>query len=355
MCHVLTDSRLHWVHLTATTRSSNLKTLYMVSDILLVHDLSLISSFPADIFSAVQSSSVTYGVVPFENSTNGSVVYTLDLLIDLEHQSTSIKVCGEAYMDVHHCLLGHIGRTHHIHGDPTSSSDGSRTPTIDVPHPNPARAQPLKDLRHIKRIYSHPQAFGQCEAFLSTYLKGIERQEVSSTSKAAEVVAADQSRSTAAISSKLAAEIHGLSLLAEGIEDSEDNTTRFLILCNPDERVHSSSTDYSFNRQLSSPMSYKSLVAFKVNHQSSGALAKALAVFGDHGVNLTSINSRPSREHPWHYVFLIEFEGKREADGSGKVNAALEALIGPTQGQWKFLGSWVDKMSKASKASTTPS
>ena len=258
-------------------------------------------------------------------------------------------------MDVHHCLLGYIGRPRHLHSDSTSSSDGSRTPTNDVPHPNPARAKPLKDLRHIKRIYTHPQAFGQCEAFLSTYMKGIERQEVSSTSKAAEVVAADLSKSTAAISSKLAAEIHGLSLLAEGIEDNEDNTTRFLILYNPDERILPSNTDHSFSRQLPSTTSYKSLVAFKVSHRSSGALAKALAVFGDHGVNLTSINSRPSREHAWHYVFLIEFEGKREEDGSGKVNAALKALIDPTQGQWKFLGSWVDKMLKASKASTTPS
>ena len=184
-------------------------------------------------------------------------------------------------------------------------------------------------------------------------MKGIERQEVSSTSKAAEIVAADQSRSTAAISSKLAADIHGLSLLAEGIEDSEDNTTRFLILYKTDEKMLPSSTDHSFDRQLSSPASFKSLVTFKVNHQSSGALAKALAVFGDHSVNLTSINSRPSREHPWHYVFLIEFEGKREEDGSGKVNAALKALIDPTQGQWNFLGSWVDKMSKFPKAAIT--
>ena len=282
------------------------------------------------------------------------MVSTLDLLIDLDHQFTSIKVCGEAYMDVHHCLLGYIGSRHHAHSDLALSSDGSRTPTDDRIHPNRAAAQPLKDLRHIKRIYSHPQAFGQCEVFLSNFMKGIERQEVSSTSKAAEVVAADESRSTAAISSKLAAEIHGLSLLAERIEDSEDNTTRFLILYQPDERILPSSISHSFNRHLSSPSSYKSLVTFKVSHQSSGALAKALAVFGDHGVNLTSINSRPSREYPWHYVFLIEFEGRREEDGSGRVNEALKALIDPTQGQWNFLGSWVDKMSKASKVSTSP-
>ncbi|KAG7007977.1 prephenate dehydratase [Physcia stellaris] len=308
----------------------------------------------ADIFSAVHSSSVTYGVVPFENSTNGSVVYTLDLLIDREDRFPSITVCGEAYMDVHHCLLGCVGRPNHAHSDPTPSSDGSRTPTTHVPHPNPPRARPLKDLRHIKRIYSHPQAFGQCEAFLSTYLKGIERQEVSSTSKAAEIVAADSSRTTAAISSKLAADIHGLTLLSEGIEDSEDNTTRFLILQKLEEiklpNGMSNLFDQSYLRGTSLPQRFKSLVAFKIDHNSSGALAKALAVFGNHGLNLTSINSRPSREHPWHYVFLVEFEGKRAASDEGEVNAALQELDKPTQG-WKWLGSWVDKMSRPSTRS----
>lgn len=254
-------------------------------------------------------------------------------------------------MDVHHCLLGYVGRPNHVYDVSTMSADGSRTPTNNVPHPNPPRARPLNDLRHIKRVYSHPQAFGQCEAFLSTYLKGVERQEVSSTSKAAELVAADHSGSTAAISSKLAAGIHGLSLLSEGIEDSEDNTTRFLILqkVNDDKPLNSTSNGFNqeFAGQASSPRRYKSLVAFKINHQSSGALAKALAVFGDHGLNLTSINSRPSREHPWHYVFLIEFEGRREEDGEGEVNSALRDLGKPTQG-WKWLGSWVDKMSKSS-------
>ena len=255
-------------------------------------------------------------------------------------------------MDVHHCLLGCVGRPSHAHGDPTPASDGSRTPTTHVPHPNPARARPLRDLGHVKRIYSHPQAFGQCEAFLSTYLKGIERQEVSSTSKAAEIVAADSSRTTAAISSKLAADIHGLTLLSEGIEDSEDNTTRFLILQRSEEGKLSNGMshpfDQSYLRGTSLPRRFKSLVAFKIDHKSSGALAKALEVFGNHGLNLTSINSRPSREHPWHYVFLVEFEGKRaESDGGGEVNAALEDLDKPTQG-WKWLGSWVDKMSKPS-------
>ena len=267
-------------------------------------------------------------------------------------------------MDVHHCLLGHVGRPTNQLIDEAGprSSDGARTPTLNVPHPTQPRARPLKDLRHIKRIYSHPQAFGQCEAFLSTYLKGVERQEVSSTSKAAEMVAADESKSTAAISSKLAAEIHGLGMLAEGIEDSEDNMTRFLILRrddrgdgqqrNGDKDLNPETMKRESEPESPSPSSpqqqkYKSLVAFKIEHQASGALANALDAFRLHRLNLTSINSRPSREHPWHYVFLIEFEGRREADGvGGDVNAALKDLEASTQ-SWKWLGSWVDRMRKS--------
>ena len=303
----------------------------------------------ADVFSAVQSDSVTYGVVPLENSTNGSVVYTLGLLVDREDRFPSITVCGEAYMPVHHCLLGYISRLRFGFDEPKLPSDGSKTPTNNVPDPKLPRASPLRDLRHIKRIYSHPQAFGQCEAFLSTYLRGVERQEVASTSKAAELVGADRSRSTAAISSKLAADIHGLSLLAEGIEDSEDNTTRFLILQKADAAKSLDGTTHAFDQDMaqqgSSPAMYKSLVAFKIEHQSSGALAKALAVFGGHSLNLTSINSRPSGEHPWHYVFLVEFQGKREDNDAGDVNASLKELEKTTTYS-KFLGSWIDKMAR---------
>lgn len=294
----------------------------------------------------MHSSTCTYGVVPFENSTNGSVVYTLDLLIDREDLFPCITVCGEAYMDVHHCLLGRP--TNQLIDD--AAPLGARTPTLNIPHPHQPRTRPLKDLRHIKRIYSHPQAFGQCEAFLSTYLKGVERQDVSSTSKAAETVAADGSNSTAAISSRLAAEIHGLEVLAEGIEDSEDNVTRFLILRRDDDEEGGQHNggfeiqeDNSRREQESRQQRYKSLLAFKIEHQASGALANALDAFRAHGLNLTSINSRPSREHAWHYVFLVEFEGRREGDGRGDVNAALGDLEVVTR-SWKWLGSWVDRM-----------
>lgn len=294
---------------------------------------------PLDVFEAVQSGSVKYGVVPFENSTNGSVVYTLDLMIDREKFYPNVNVCGEAYIDVHHCLLGYI-KDASKRDEATES--GTATPTIHAPNPKSPRARPRSDLRHVRRIYSHPQAFGQCEAFLGTYLKGVERQEVSSTSKAAEMVAADASRTTAAISSRLAADVHRLKFLAEHIEDHEDNMTRFFIL------HKSASTEPFFPAAKVSTdeqgqlKEWKSLIAFRVDHQSSGALAKALSVFGLHGLNLTSINSRPSREHPWHYVFLVEFSDKRDGDGSCQVRRALERLSERTQ-SWKWLGSWIDQ------------
>ena len=261
-------------------------------------------------------------------------------------------------MDVHHCLLGKTLKNL-LHDDAAAQvSDGARTPTPNAPHPCLPRTRPLKDLRHVKRIYSHPQAFGQCEAFLSTFLKGVERQEVSSTSRAAEMVAADGAGNSAAISSRLAAEIHGLDVLAEGIEDSEDNVTRFLILqrdgedgmrqSNGDGAIDGFDLNHDLEGKSSSspPQRYKSLLAFKIEHQASGALANALDAFRAHRLNLTSINSRPSREHPWHYVFLIEFEGRREEDGvGGDVNAALRDLEVATE-SWKWLGSWVDRMRK---------
>lgn len=297
---------------------------------------------PLDVFEAVQSGSVKYGVVPFENSTNGSVVYTLDLMIDREKLYPSVNICGEAYIDVHHCLLGYMKGA--SKRDEVTES-GTATPTLNAPSPKTPRARPQSDLRHVRRIYSHPQAFGQCEAFLGTYLKGVERQEVSSTSKAAEMVAADASRTTAAISSRLAADVHQLRFLAEHIEDSEDNMTRFFIL----QKCASQEPLLAANKMSSDEQGqlkeWKSLIAFRVDHQSSGALAKALSVFGLHGLNLTSINSRPSREHLWHYVFLVEFSDKRDGDGSHLVSRALEKLSECTQ-SWKWLGSWIDQGAK---------
>lgn len=221
----------------------------------------------ADIFYAVQSKACSYGVVPFENSTNGSVVFTLDLFCDRDKQFQDASVCGEAYLDVHHCLLGHKRR----------------------------------DLSSVKRIYSHPQAFGQCERWLNTNLKGVERIDVSSTSKAAERAASDPA--SAAIASKIAADVHDIAVLAENIEDSEDNTTRFLILSSTIKSPPSSGIGGDKD---------KTLLSFTIDHELPGALCDSLKVFKDYELNLTSIVSRPSRIIPWNYIFFVEFEGHQD-------------------------------------------
>ena len=304
------------------------------------------SYVPSDVFAAVQSSAALFGVVPFENSSNGSVLQTLDLLIDKEEDFQDIHVCAEAYLDVQHCLLGHAYESRsHANGDPQSS--GSATPTTDIPFPREPRSKPLTDIRHIRRIYSHPQAFGQSEAFLSTYLKLAKRQEVSSTSEAAKFVAEDGSGEAAAIASRLAANVHGLSILAEGIQDVKNNTTRFLVIqkgpANPD---HHEALPDTLHADSGLKQDRKALVAFSIDHERKGALANALLIFRKHELNLTSINSRPSRIRPWHYIFLVEFEGKEELKDPDLLDMALKDLGTATEG-CKWLGCWVDRFGRS--------
>lgn len=276
------------------------------------------------------------GVVPFENSTNGAVIFTLELLADRLAQYPDILVCGEAYLDVSHFLLGHKACPDNPTDSPEMSgtSTGTCTPTSSTPNPLKPRTKPLSSIKHVKRIYTHPQAFGQCEIFLQWYLKGVERIDVSSTSRAAEMVKEDTSRESAAIASSLAAEIHGLDVLARRIEDREDNTTRFFILRKGiDEKL----------KETRNPT--KSLVSFTVNHRSPGALADVLECFRKAGLNLTSINSRPTKLVPFQYIFFVEFEGSRLRDPDGRVERALGGLKEHTQ-SWRWLGSWNDRLSK---------
>lgn len=305
----------------------------------------------ADVFCAVQDSSATFGVVPFENSSNGPVVTTLDFLIDRVEEFPEVHVCGEAYMDVRHCLLGHVplNPPHEERDTLSPHSSGSATPTKTKPNPREPRSKPLTNLKHIQRVYSHPQAFGQCEAFLSVYLRGVERREVSSTSHAASIVAKGAEEedlptgAAAAISSALAADVHGLTVMATGIQDVEDNTTRFLIL-------QKGSVNLEYQGLLPPKMfaetgtetKRKALIAFSINHDMQGALANALLVFKNYGLNLTSINSRPSRIRPWHYIFLVEVEGKSELEDPDHVRMALEELDTTTEGN-KWLGCWVNR------------
>jgi len=291
----------------------------------------------------VQSSNASFGVVPFENSSNGSVLQTLDLLIDKEEDFADVQVCAETYMDVQHCLLGRIHKSSYLEKQAPPSDSGSATPTLSIPFPREPRSKPLTDIRHIKRIYSHPQAFGQSEAFLSTYLKLAKRHEVSSTSEAAKIVAQDESGEAAAIASRLAADVNGLAILAKEIQDVENNTTRFLIIqkgpVNPDDR---GVLPGKFFADPGSAQDRKALVAFSINHETKGALAHALWIFRKHELNLTSINSRPSRVRPWHYIFLVEFEGKEELRNPDLLHLALKELDTATEGN-KWLGCWIDR------------
>lgn len=282
----------------------------------------------------IQAGTVSRAVIPVENSTNGSVVFTLDLLADRSNLYPDISVCGEIYHDVHHCLLGH--KLNSV-APGTSQKDSSIADVQDSWRP---RSEPLSSLAHIERIYSHPQAWGQCELFLQAYLKGKERIDVSSTSRAAELVAADTSGKSCAISSRAAADVHNLDVLGLNIEDKSDNTTRFFVVrkgLEPDEIDATGPFAKASAHE-------KSLVSFTVDHKSAGALADVLAVFAKYGLNLTSINSRPSRVHPFQYIFFVEFEGSKLNDPEGRVRSAFEELDKAAHG-WRWLGSWRDELS----------
>lgn len=346
-----------------------------------------------DVFASVQSGQADYGVVPFENSTNGSVVFTLDLFADQQKKHPDIVVCGERYVDVHHCLLGRpaaaaaaaaVATTTsqdlatkdsqangHVSSDKTAStqpralqpatkspsSSGHATPIPSNPSPASSRTAPLTSLAHIKKLYSHPQAWGQCKTFLSCYLKGIERQDVSSTSRAAEMVAADETGTSAAISSGIAAQMHGLKFLARDIEDERNNATRFFVLrkrVSGEEKdkvegegegegvIHGNGHVGAADGAPRPVLDFKSLLSFTVSHADAGALADALAVFKRHGLNLTSINSRPSGQAPWHYIFFVELQGKL---GQAAVNEALVELTDVVK-VWRWLGSWKNQLTK---------
>ena len=279
-------------------------------------------------------------------------MFTLDLLLDREDKLRDIHICGETYMDVQHCLLGYVPKKPAPEDRDALSphSSGCATPTIDVPNPKEPRSKPLTSLKHIKRICSHPQAFGQCEVFLSTYLKGVERVEVSSTSYAASIVANCDEESakdlplgtTAAISSAVASDVHKLDVLARGIQDVADNTTRFLVIQRgPVHLEDESPLPPKFKAEDGLGFRRNALVAFSISHEIPGTLANALLVFRNHGLNLTSINSRPSRVRPWHYLFLVEIGGNKEMENPDLFHSALKDL--DTTTEWnKWLGCWVD-------------
>ncbi|KAF2128616.1 PDT-domain-containing protein [Dothidotthia symphoricarpi CBS 119687] len=248
------------------------------------------------IFAAVQSGTAHHGIVPFENSTNGSVVFTLDLFADLEGKYPDILVCGETYVGVRHCLLGYRGSSSSsvekggdgVGGEEEGEGEG------EMEGGNPFQS--------IKTLFSHPQAWTQCTSFLDENLAHARREDTPSTSRAAQLVAADPSGTSAALSSAMAAGVFGLDVLASNIEDRVGNTTRFLVL----RKSGSSAMLPPQGMDIATPPLYKSLITFTVAHGVPGALAQCLAVFGRHGLDLTSINTRPGGGGRWEYVFFVE-------------------------------------------------
>lgn len=218
-----------------------------------------------EVFRKVESGEASYGVVPVENSTEGAIGRTLDLLLQ-----SPLRLCGEVQLAVHQCLL---------------SQD--------------------KDLAKIKRVYSHPQSLGQCQDWLNTHLPHAERVSVASNAEAASLAAKE--KHSAAIAGKQAAERFGVEIQADNIEDDPRNTTRFLVIGNQD--VAASGFDKT------------SLVMSAANRP--GAVHDLLVPFAKHGVSMSKLESRPAKSGLWEYVFFVDIEG-HQADK--KVAAALKEL-----------------------------
>jgi len=231
-----------------------------------------------DVFVEVETGRADYGVVPVENTTEGVVNYTLDMFLEFD-----TKIVGEVVIPIRLHLLS--------------------TTT---------------DLKHIKEVYSHRQALAQCRNWLEKNLPHAKLIETDSTARACEIVL--EKEETAAIASEVASYTYHLNILAENIQDSSNNYTRFLVLGKRD--VKRTGKD-------------KTSLLFAVKDQ-PGALYKALESFYKYGINLTKIESRPSKRKAWDYVFFVDLHGHIEDE---EVNLALEMLKERTQ-MVKILGSY---------------
>jgi chorismate mutase/prephenate dehydratase len=231
-----------------------------------------------NVFETVEKQKIQWGVVPVENSLEGSVNLTLDRLI-----LTSLQICAEIYLRISHCLL--------------SSSDR---------------------MDNIKRVYSHPQALAQCQGWLRHYMPQSSLIEVESTAAAAKMVQKDSDH--AAIGSCLAATTYNLNILAANIEDHPSNTTRFLVVG----KGHGGMTGRD-----------KTSILFGTPHH-PGALYHALKPFAERKINLMKIESYPVKERLWEYLFFVDFSGHI---GDEEIAECMEELKKETT-SLKILGSY---------------
>ena len=231
----------------------------------------------ADVFADVAKGRADYGVVPIENSTEGAVTHTYDVLVDSE-----LKICAQILLPIRHSLMAACRRD------------------------------------EIKKLYSISQVFAQCRQWLQVNMPRVELVEVSSSTRAAEI--AKQEPHTGALASALAAEKYGLTIHDENIQDSSENVTRFLVIGRKyPARTGSDKTSIMFASQ-----------------DRVGALHDSLEAFKKHKINLTKIESRPSKKKAWEYYFFVDFTGHCD---DPRVKKALAELAKHTMFV-KILGSY---------------
>ena len=221
-----------------------------------------------EVFHEVEAGLADFGVVPVENSTEGSVNHTLDQLL-----GSPLKICGEVELRIHQFLMGGMDR-----------------------------------LDKIRRICSHPQSLAQCRGWLDEHLPGVPRIPVASNAEGAR--RARDEEGTAAIAGETAADVYGLKLLATEIEDRDDNTTRFFVV----------------GRKTFKPSGddRTTILCSGLHTDESGALFRLLEPLAKYKVSMTRIESRPSRKKKWDYVFFLDINGHCEDPHVAKALAALK-------------------------------
>ena len=238
-----------------------------------------------DVFDAAENGKVEYIVVPLENSIEGSINEIYDLLLQ-----TKMNVVGEIYQRVRHCLIANRGT------------------------------------KMIRYVHSHPQALAQCRAYLQN--KGLKPMPTYDTAGAAKMIKENKMADSTAIASKRAAELYDMEILDEGIEDRKNNYTRFFVLSPKKKKSGKSDLPDSGHH-------HKTSIIFSVRHV-PGALFGILGEFAIRKINLTKIESRPTKETPWEYNFYVDFEGHLQN------KAVCEALLSikPKTSYIKILGSY---------------
>jgi chorismate mutase/prephenate dehydratase len=207
----------------------------------------------ADVFSEVTKNRADYGVVPVENSTEGVVTHTLDMFVD-----SDLKIVAQIILPIQHCLVSRFKR------------------------------------QQIKKLYAHPQALAQCRSWVQNHLPEAEIIETSSNARSAELAAKE--KNSAAITGVLAAERYKVPILESDIQDNSANATRFLVL----------------GRQCSPPTGLdRTSLMLSITHE-VGALHRALAAFRRFKLNMTKIESRPSKRKAWEYYFFVDCEGHKD-------------------------------------------